>query len=201
MNKSIPVYILSTNTRTNSAISCVWMILKLATSWKKKKSAFWNFLPSPIPHPSQASLCLREFPIIQSCLAPLSSPAPPLRAARLYSSRKHHSPCAVWDFEWSVLRHYNAVTLSGHQSDLSLPFSKRASSPGFPFPRSLTLSLLELFKTLHGPTLPYTCHHMQLPQTRLFFKACSETHYFLDLESLFPTSLFCAFKLERSPKP
>lgn len=143
--------------------------MKACNKLEKKKAAFWNFLPSPIPLPSQASFCLQGFPIIQSCLAPFSSPAPPLRAARLHSSAKHHSPCAMWDFEWSVLRHYNAVTLSGHQSDLSLPCSKRAASPDFPFPRSLTLSLLELFKTLHGPTLPSTCHHMQLPQTRLFF--------------------------------
>ena len=129
-----------------------------------KKISLWNFL-----HPSQASLHLQEFPIIQFCLAPFSAAAPPHRAAILHSSRRQHSPCAVQDFEWSVLRHCNTVTLSGHRSDLSLSCSKRASTPGFPFPRSLILSPLELFKTLHGPTLPFTCHHMQLPQTRLFF--------------------------------
>ena len=77
-----------------------------------KNSAFWNFLPASLPHPSQALLCLQEFPIRQFCLAPLSVPALPHRVAMLYNSRRHHSLVlyGIWNgMSWDIATLWHQV--------------------------------------------------------------------------------------------
>lgn len=69
---------------------------------------------------------------------------------------------------------------------------KKTISLGFPFPRTLALSLLELFKTLNEATLPALCvttHN--LPKLDPSLQVLPETYHFQDLESLIPISLPC----------